>query len=379
MTSPGEFLRSILDGPQINMMGIPVQALVLKKWWDLAVEVVPDPVMGSGDVLIDVLATGICGSDIHGFTGENGRRVPGQVMGHETVGRIAGVGADTGAFGLSIGDLVTVNPVIGCGVCDNCRSGQDQNCPDKVVIGVAASYSSAFAQQMAVPAANVVVLPASMPVAYGALVEPLAVGYHALRRGGCSESDRVLVVGGGPIGQACVLAAQRLGAAAVVVSEPDEHRRDLIGLLGAATVDPGGADASELPSRVAAALGGRPTIVVDAVGLGGTMETAFACAPLGAVIVLVGMGSVRLDLASYEISVKERSVVGSFCYDPEEFRQTAAWVGTSPPVLAHLIDQHVSMDSAATSFTALARGESRASKILVYPNVDTGPVPGVLR
>ncbi|MET3805599.1 threonine dehydrogenase-like Zn-dependent dehydrogenase [Nakamurella sp. UYEF19] len=360
-------------------MGIPVQALVLKKWWDLSVEDVPDPVMGSAEVLIDVLATGICGSDIHGFTGENGRRVPGQVMGHETVGTITRIGADAGMFGLSIGDLVTVNPVIGCGHCENCLEEQDQNCPDKVVIGVAASYSSAFAAQMAVPAANVVVLPATMPVAYGALVEPLAVGYHALRRGGCSASDRVLVVGGGPIGQACVLAAQRLGAAAVVVSEPDRHRRDLIELLGAAAIDPGIGDPSELPGRVATALGRRPTIIVDAVGVGATLETAFACAPIGAVIVLVGMGSIRLDLAAYEISVKERSVVGSFCYDPEEFRQTADWVGTSPPALAHLIDQHVPMDSAATSFTALARGESRASKILVYPNVATGPVPGDLR
>ncbi|WP_197676469.1 zinc-dependent alcohol dehydrogenase [Nakamurella panacisegetis] len=337
-------------------------------------DTVPDPQAGDGDVVIDIVATGICGSDIHGFTGENGRRVPGQVMGHETVGRIAALGSGTNEYGLSAGALVTVNPVIGCGHCADCLAGQNQNCPDKVVIGVATSFSSAFAQQMAVPAANVVVLPESMPAEYGALVEPLAVGYHALRRGRCGPSDHVLIIGGGPIGQACVLAAQRLDAAAVVVSEPDPHRRDVVEALGAVAVDPGAVDEAGLPAMVADALTGRPSIVVDAVGIGATMATAFACAPLGATVVLVGMGAPQISLAAYEISTKERSVVGSFCYDPEEFRQTAKWVGTAPAVLAHLIDERVSMAEAQSSFAALANGQSKASKILVFPNVAEGPV-----
>lgn len=360
-------------------MGCMMEALVLKKWWDLTVDTVPSPRAGAGEVVIDVVATGICGSDIHGFTGENGRRAPGQVMGHETVGRITTLGSGTEGFGLALGDLVTVNPVIGCGHCVNCLGGQNQNCRDKVVIGVATSFSSAFAQQMAVPASNVVVLPETMPAEYGALVEPLAVGYHALRRGRCGPSDHVLVLGGGPIGQACLLAAQRLGAAGVVVSEPDQHRRQLIESLGAVAIDPTGGGASAFPARVGEAMGCPPSIVVDAVGVGATMATAFACAPLGAVIVLVGMGAPEISLAAYEISTKERSVVGSFCYDPEEFRQTAEWVGGAPEVLSQLIDERVSLSSANASFTALANGESRASKILVFPNVAHGPVPRDLR
>lgn len=362
-------------------MGCVVEALVLQKWWNLSVDTVPDPVAGPDEVVIDIVATGICGSDIHGFTGENGRRVPGQVMGHETVGRIASIGpVGAGAVGgPTVGSLVTVNPVIGCGHCAECRAGQDQNCPDKIVIGVATSYSSAFAQQMVVPARNVVALPEAMPVEYGALIEPLAVGYHALRRGRCGSSDLVLILGGGPIGQACVLAAQRLGAAAVVVSEPDEHRRAVIEALGAVALDPAAAPHQDLPASVATALGGRPTIVVDAVGIDATLAAAFACAPLGAAIVLVGMGAQQLKVAAYEISTKERAVIGSFCYNPEEFRETAQWVGTAPPKLSRLIDERVSMHDAQASFTALAEGRSRASKILVFPNVARGPVPEDVR
>src|SRR5688572_25820556 len=288
-----------------------MRALVLADFWKLTVDDVPEPEPGPGDVLIEVVATGICGSDIHGYTGENGRRVRGQVMGHETVGRVLEVGAEAGD-GLAVGDAVAVNPVLWCGTCRQCAVGREQACPDKLVIGVTPQLRSAFAERMAVPARNAVKLPAGMPIEHGALVEPLAVGYHALARGGCREGDTVLVLGGGPIGQACVLAAQRLGAQRVVVSEPAPQRRELTARLGAAIVDPAATD--DFAASVHAALDGDPTLVVDAVGTSNTLAAAFACAPIGTTVVLVGMSVPALDVAAYEISTKERSVVGSFCY-----------------------------------------------------------------
>ncbi|MGH3500648.1 MAG: zinc-dependent alcohol dehydrogenase, partial [Nocardioidaceae bacterium] len=182
-----------------------MRALVLRDFGDLTVEARPDPVPGPGEALVRITATGICGSDLHGFTGESGRRAPGQVMGHETV---ATVHTASGTGGPPAGSVVTVNPVLYCGRCPTCRAGREQACPDKKVIGVHPEVSSAFAELMAVPARNLVELPGTMPVEYGALVEPLAVGYHALRRGDCGSGDTVLVVGAGPIGQACVLAAR---------------------------------------------------------------------------------------------------------------------------------------------------------------------------
>ncbi len=172
-----------------------MRALVLSDFWKLTVDDVPDPEAGPGDVLIEVLATGICGSDIHGYTGENGRRVRGQVMGHETVGRVLAVGPDAGSD-LAVGDAVAVNPVLWCGDCRQCAVGREQSCPDKRIIGVAPELRSAFAERMAVPARNAVKLPAGMPVEHGALVEPLAVGYHALVRGACRAGEAVLVLGG---------------------------------------------------------------------------------------------------------------------------------------------------------------------------------------
>src|SRR3954447_8589660 len=193
-----------------------MRALVLRDYYDIAVEERPEPQPGPGEVVVEVIATGICGSDFHGYSGENGRRHPGQVMGHETVGRIEKLGP--GVTDLAHGQLVTINPVMACGTCTACTAGQQQWCSRRVVLGVAPDIPAAFADRVAAPARNVVVLPESMPAELGALVESLSVGYHALRRAAPTADDRVLVIGGGPIGQACLLAARRLGVDSVAVS-----------------------------------------------------------------------------------------------------------------------------------------------------------------
>lgn len=339
-----------------------MQVLVWNGPWDLTVETRDNPVPGPGDVLITVAATGICGSDVHGFTGENGRRHPGQVMGHETVGHVAAVGDDVP--GIRPGDTVTVNPLIACGQCSACAAGAEQSCVNRRVIGVAPDILSAFAESMLVPASNVVVLPPDMPLEYGALVEPLSVGYHAARRGGCGPDDRVLVVGGGPIGQACVLAAQRLGASTVVVTEPNEHRRALAGSLGAVALDA----TSDDPDTVTGALGGGATLVLDAVGSTSSFQDAVRFTGFGARIVLVGMNSPRIELPAYSISTEERTLIGSFCYPASDFNETAEWVGRAPEVLARLVDGRVDMSGAAEAFAALASGTLAKSKVLVFPH-----------
>jgi len=342
-----------------------MRALVLDDFWKLSVGDIPEPEPGPADALVEIVATGICGSDLHGYTGENGRRVRGQVIGHETVGRVLAVGPEAGVD-YTVGTPVAINPVLWCGECRQCAVGREQACPNKKVVGVTPELRSAFAERMAVPARNLVELPAGMPVEHGALVEPLAVGYHALVRGGCSPGEAVLVLGGGPIGQACALAARRLGADRVAVSEPAPHRRELNARLGAAVVDPSATD--DLPAAVRAALDGEPTLVVDAVGSPETLAAAFACAPIGATVVLVGMAAPTLDVAAYEISTKERSVVGSFCYSAAEFRDTAQWAATVPDALDALIEGRTDLDGGPASFEALARGTAQASKILVFPH-----------
>ena len=340
-----------------------MRALVLRSFGDLDVEDRPDPVPGPDELVVAVTATGICGSDIHGFTGENGRRSPGQVMGHETVGRVVALGP--GVTGPNPGTAVAVNPVIGCRSCAACAAGQEQACPNGRVIGVAPELSAAFAELMAVPSRNVVQLPPAMPEEHGALIEPLSVGYHAARRAGNLASTPVLVIGGGPIGQACALAAARLGATTVAVSEIDPHRRQLLSRLGATPVDPA---AGPLARQVAGALGGPAAVVIDAVGSSRSLDDAMTSAAPGASVVLVGMGMPIIDLPAYTVSTKERSLIGSYCYSPSEFRETAEWAGTVPGQLANLIDGRTALDGAPAMFRSLAEDHGSASKVLVFPS-----------
>lgn len=339
-----------------------MRVLVLRDFGEMAVEERPDPELGPHEALVRITATGICGSDLHGFTGENGRRSPGQVMGHETVGTVQ---TPSRSGGPEAGSVVTVNPVMSCGECAACRAGREQACPTKTVIGVHADVVSAFAEEMAVPVGNLIELPGAMPEEYGALVEPLAVGYHALRRGDAGLGDAVLVIGAGPIGQACVLAARRLGAEAVAVSEPDPHRRGLAAALGATPLDPG---EEGLAARAADALGQPPTLTVDAVGATATLRDALACTAPGGRVVLVGMATPDVDVPAYTVSTQERTVIGSFCYSAQEFRDTASWVGGAPAELANLVEARVDLAGAPAAFVRLAKGEEPASKVLVFPH-----------
>ena len=336
-----------------------MRALVFHGPWDMSVEDRPEPEPGPADTLLEIIATGICGSDLHGYTGQTGRRHPGQVMGHETVARVQH--DRTGAH--RPGSLVTVNPVLGCGHCPACAAGTPQRCPNRRVIGVQPDLSAAFAERMVVPTDNVVALPDGTPPDVGSLIEPLAVGYHAVRRGNVTRDDLLYVLGGGPIGQAVAIAARRLDVSTVVVAELDPARRDLLVRLGFTACDPTDRSAEEIQSI----LGGPATVVVDAVGATHTLSGALDIASLGGRIVLVGMAAPRVEIAAYALSTGERSIVGSFSYDTAAFRDTAIWAGAHATELSPLIEARVGLAEAPDTFRALAEGTLRASKVLVYP------------
>lgn len=317
----------------------------------------PEP--GPGQALIRVALTGICGSDVHGYTGENGRRVPGQVMGHESTGTLAALAPD--AVGPGIGSRVTFNPTVACGSCAHCTSGSAHLCPQRRVIGVDPSWPAAFADYLLVPVENLVELPAERPEWVGALVEPLAVGRHAAGRAGIGAGDHVLVMGAGPIGQAAILGVQAEGAGVVVVSEPDPVRRELAQRLGAQAVAPG-----DLEAVVRDVTGGAGvTATVDAVGIDQTLGDALASTRPGGRIVLVGMGAQRLTVPAYAISTEERTIVGAFCYTDTEFRETAAWAAAHVDRLEALVSEIVPPEGADAAFRRLAEPGSGLSKVLV--------------
>jgi len=364
MVDSGSYNRA----PVRDRAASSMNALVFGGPWELTVARRPEPPMGSLDVLIEVVATGICGSDLHGYTGDTGRRHEGQVMGHETVGRIVQVGGEV--RGLDHGVTVTVNPIIGCGQCAMCGQGMTNVCPSHRVIGVDPTIDGAFADRVVVPASNVVPLSNAIPVLQGALVEPLAVGYHAACRAAVSSGDRVLVIGGGPIGQACAIAAARLEADSILVSEPTSGRRRLVEKLGFAVTSP-----DALREQAEDLLGGAATVVIDAVGIDASLADALDLSERQASIVLVGMGAQNVSLAAYPVSVGERRLIGSYCYTEEQFRSTADWVSAGQPILDPLIDGQAELHDGPAAFRSLADGSSPANKIVLLPAGGSAPGP----
>lgn len=321
--------------------------------WTMSLVDCPELTPSADHVVLDVIATGICGSDAHGYTGTTGRRTSGQIMGHEAVARVHS-GGD-----LEPGTLVTFNPTVACGSCDFCLRGETQACPDLVIIGVAPTLNGSLAEQVRVPARNVVALSEEMPVLHGTLVEPLAVGYHAVLRGEPRPDDRVLIIGGGPIGQAAALAARRLGATSILISESSEPRRRIVGDLGFATTSP-----ETLSDDVVSLLGGNASLVIDAVGIEATVAAAIGASTTRARIVLVGMGTSRMELRPYGLTVGERSLVGSYCYSEQDFRDTAAWVSEGHPELDLLLGRAFGLHDGGEAFRLVAEG-AEPSKTLI--------------
>lgn len=339
-----------------------MRALVLEDFGDLTVRLLPDPVVAAGEVLIRIAVTGICGSDIHGFTGANGRRSRGQVMGHESAGYVAGFGGRVEDSGLRIGQPVTFNPVLIPREHLLKFAGREQHDPQKRVIGVSPDLVSSFAELITVPLRNVVPLPESFPIQRGALIEPLAVALHAVRRAGVEPTDGVLIIGGGPIGQSVVLALLMQNVTRIVVSEVAPARRALVERLGALSIDP---SAGSVDGLVAAALGSPADIAIDAVGTSGTIADALAATAPGATVVLVGMGSPRVSLDAFQVSTGERALLGSFTYSAKDFADAAAWAASGEVDLDQLISRIVSLEQAPAAFTALATGDGTPGKVIV--------------
>jgi len=338
-----------------------MRALVFGGPWKMDIEDRQVKIPNKGEVQIRIEATGICGSDIHGYTGHTGRRHEGQVMGHETVGRISAIG--NGVTGLREDDLVTINPVMACGVCENCIHGAEQSCASLRVLGVVPEHDAAFAEYVTVPSINVIPLPSLQKSWLGALVEPLAVGYHAARRADIARDEDVVVLGGGPIGQACAIAARRLGAGHIVVSEIVQSRIHLLTQLGFTCVHPNALSATFEASM------SKPSVVIDAVGSSESLTTALNISSTRARVTLVGMADPSISIPAYRLSVDERTVVGSFCYSNSDFRDTADWVASHEDQVSPLVDRAVPLSDGPEIFRQLGDHSIDAHKILLLPSL----------
>ncbi|MBP2249923.1 (R,R)-butanediol dehydrogenase/meso-butanediol dehydrogenase/diacetyl reductase [Halarchaeum solikamskense] len=346
---------------------------------DVRVEEIEEPTVGDGDVLVEVAACGICGSDLHEYAagpifvpGEEPHPVSGETapipMGHEFGGTVTAVGNDV--TDVDVGDVVAVNPILYCGDCRYCTAGRYHLCESLGFIGLSGG-GGGFAEQIAVPREKVVSFPDSVSPAYAALVEPFSVGLHAVRNADFEAGDDVAVFGTGPIGLTVVQAARAAGARTVYAVEPQATRRDLAAEVGAdVTLDPSATDALE---TLLAETDGGVDATFEVAGIEQTVRDAITAAKHDGSVTIVSIFEDDVAFDPNEIVLGERAIGGSTAYAagprggvefnavPDMFAD-----GTLDP--DPLVSDRIALDDIVDDgFDALLDPDREAVKILVEP------------
>ena len=301
-----------------------------------AVTDLPTPHAGPGELVLRNQVCGVCGTDVHIYHGEPGSADvnPPVVLGHEYSGEVVEVGE--GVTGFAVGDHVTVDPNIYCGHCAYCQNGKKQLCPSMEAIGV--TRDGGFAQYSRIPASQAFKLEPTVPWEAAAMAEPLACCLHGIDLAGIQVGDKVCVVGGGAIGLLMVQLAKLSGASQIVLSEPNEKRRQVGLQLGAnAAIDPTRPDAQEAFAQV---LGGGANVVIECVGNVPAVKSAFQFAGKGATVLLFSVPKVdaTFDLPLFDVYKKELTIKGSFV-NPDTHARAVALINSGKvdfgPIVTH--------------------------------------------
>ena len=301
-----------------------------------AVTDLPTPHAGPGELVLRNQVCGVCGTDVHIYHGEPGSADvnPPVVLGHEYSGEVVEVGE--GVTGFAVGDHVTVDPNIYCGHCAYCQNGKKQLCPSMEAIGV--TRDGGFAQYSRIPASQAFKLEPTVPWEAAAMAEPLACCLHGIDLAGIQVGDKVCVVGGGAIGLLMVQLAKLSGASQIVLSEPNEKRRQVGLQLGAnAAIDPTRPDAQEAFAQV---LDGGANVVIECVGNVPAVKSAFQFAGKGATVLLFSVPKVdaTFDLPLFDVYKKELTIKGSFV-NPDTHARAVALINSDKvdfgPIITH--------------------------------------------
>jgi len=288
---------------------------------DIRIEDVPEPAVRPGTVKIRVEWCGICGTDLHEYTDGpifcpssdvphplTGETAP-VIMGHEFAGKVTAIGA--GVTRVRPGDRVAVEPRVACGACPACRSGLHNCCRDAATIGLAGG-GGGLAEFIVVDEALVFDI-GDLPFEVGALVEPLAVAHHAIRRSGLRAGQTALVMGAGPIGLLITSVLKALGASVVMLSEPAQARRAHGAAAGAdVTIDP---RAEDVAARVAALTGGvGADVAFECAGIDAALTACLEAVKAGGTIVNVAIRASAASVDLLPLVLKEISLMGTICY-----------------------------------------------------------------
>lgn len=343
-----------------------MKALVLEDRGRFAYTDFPTPVPEPDEVLVDVRACGICGSDVHGMDGSTGRRRPPIIMGHEAAGVVAGLGAEVS--GWERGARVTFDSTISCGACAFCRRGLINLCDARRVLGVSCEdyrQHGAFAEYLAVPARILYRLPDELDFVRATMVETLSVALHAVERLAVAAGETAVVVGTGMVGLLVVQALLARGCAHVIGVDVDPSRLDVAASLGAEVV------AGDPPEAVAAAVRERTAgrgadVAVEVVGASPPLRTAIEAVRKGGRVALVGNLSPEVSLPLQAVVTRELTLYGTAA-SAGEYEGAIDLIASGKVDVQPLISAVAPLAEGAAWFERLQAREPGLLKVVLEP------------
>jgi L-iditol 2-dehydrogenase len=343
-----------------------VKALLLSQYRQLEITDIPVPAPARDEVLVRVAACGICGSDVHGYDGSSGRRIPPLVMGHEAAGTVAETGA--GANGFAKGDRITFDSTVYCGDCSNCQRGNVNLCDRRQVLGVSCGdyrRNGAFAEFVVVPARIVHHLPDNLSFSEAALLEAVAVALHAVSLAPIQPGSTALVVGAGTIGLLVQQALKVAGCEPVLVADVDATRLKLSASLGATTILGSGSELVQEILRITSGSGF--DIAIEAVGLNQTVNTAISATRKGGTVVLVGNISPEVTLPLQIVVTRQLRLQGS-CASAGEYPRAIELMSSGKINVKPLISAVAPLAEGPQWFERLYAREPNLMKVVLQPD-----------
>lgn len=342
-----------------------MKALLLSKYRHFELADLPTPSPASGEVLIRVGACGICGSDVHGYDGSSGRRIPPIVMGHEAAGVIEAIGP--GVDNVRVGDRVTFDSTIYCGGCAYCRRGEVNLCDHRQVLGVSCGdyrRAGAFAEYVAVPARVVYHLPESISFAEAAMLEAVAVALHAVSLANITPDSSALVIGAGTIGLLILQALRAAGVTRIFLADIDVTRLRLAEQLGAPVILSAASDPAGQALQLTKGIG--VDVALEAVGRSETVSAAIASVRKGGTVVLVGNISPDVTLPLQKVVTRQIRLQGS-CASAGEYPQAIDLMAKGAIRVKPLITAIAPLEQGPEWFERLYAREPNLLKVVLSP------------
>ena len=329
---------------------------------EIRIEEVPKPDPGPNDVLVRVKAAGICGSDLHAYEGISKRRVPPLIMGHEIAGEIAEIGGHV--KGSQIGDRVVVQPVLSCGECEQCRSGNENICRNIRFLGL--HVPGGFAEYVKAPAESCYTMPSRLRFEEACLTEPLSVAVHVVNNVPVGVDGTILIVGAGVVGSMVTQVARLRTSGKIIVTDILDSRLDLAKKLGAdITINP---RKKNVPEEIHKITEGRGVDVsIEVVGIESTIQDALASVKKGGTTIAIGLleKSIKIDVMSLVSS--ELKLLGSYLYNDCDFRSSINLITEGKVNMQPYLTRILALDDALKGFEEMATNKEKILKVILRP------------